>query len=78
MAKTRKELGPACVLTDIDVRAIRDRQHLTQIEFSERYGIPVWTLRKWEQEERQPDTSALILLTVIDREPDAVMRALRR
>jgi len=34
-------------------------------------------LRNWEQGVRNPEGAARILLQVVDREPDAVMRALR-
>jgi DNA-binding transcriptional regulator YiaG len=60
------------------VRAIRWRQGLSQHEFAARYGIPLATLRAWEQDLVQPDPVALVLLIVIDRQPDAVLRALRR
>jgi len=33
------------------------------------------TVRNWEQGGRQPEGPARILLQVIDREPEAVMRA---
>jgi DNA-binding transcriptional regulator YiaG len=60
------------------VRAIRWRQGLSQHEFAARYGIPLATLRAWEQDLVQPDPIALVLLIVIDRQPDAVLRALQR
>jgi DNA-binding transcriptional regulator YiaG len=60
------------------VRAIRWRQGLSQHEFAARYGIPLATLRAWELDLVQPDAIALVLLIVIDRQPDAVLRALRR
>jgi putative transcriptional regulator len=59
------------------VRAIRWRQGLNQNEFADRYGIPLGTLRAWEQDLAQPDAVARVLLMVIDERPDAVVRALR-
>ena len=41
-----------------------------------RFGILPSTLRDWEQNRRHPDGAARILLIVIDKEPDAVTRAL--
>jgi putative transcriptional regulator len=64
--------------THVDVRAIRQRQGLTQPEFAERYGLALGSLRDWEQDRTQPDGAARVLLTVIDKEPAAVQRALRR
>jgi putative transcriptional regulator len=63
-------------LADVDVKAIRERQHLTQAEFAARYGISLGRLRDWEQGRSPIDSPARLLLTVIDREPEAVERAL--
>jgi len=62
----------------IDVRAIRRKQKLTQSAFAYRYGFALSALRDWEQGRRQPERSARILLRVIEREPEAVERALAR
>jgi putative transcriptional regulator len=63
---------------DIDVKAIRTRLRLTQTEFAHRFGIPPGTLRDWEQHRRRPEGPARVLLVVIDKEPEAVNRALAR
>ncbi|TWB36922.1 helix-turn-helix domain-containing protein [Nitrospirillum pindoramense] len=60
----------------IDVRAIREGTGLTQEAFAARYGFPLAALEKWESGARHPRGSDLVLLTVIDRELDAVNRAL--
>jgi len=60
----------------VDVAAIRKRQKLSQEAFADRYGLSLGTVRDWEQQRRSPDRAALILLSVIDREPEAVTRAL--
>lgn len=36
------------------IRELRDKVGLTQKAFAERYGIPLSTLRKWEQGEASP------------------------
>jgi putative transcriptional regulator len=61
----------------IDVAAIRKRSGMSQARFASRFGIPLGTLRDWEQHRRLPDQTARVLLSVIDREPAAVERALR-
>jgi putative transcriptional regulator len=61
----------------VDVRAVRRRRGLTQVEFAARYGFSLGRLRDWEQGRTQPEPAHRILLTVIDREPDALARALR-
>ena len=62
--------------SDIDVRAIRAQRGLSQAKFAQRYGFPLETLKKWEQKTRRPNGAALVLLRVIERDPDAVEAAL--
>jgi len=62
---------------EIDVRAIRGRLGLTQQEFADRFGFNIDMLRHWEQGRRVPKGPTRAYLMVIDREPDAVQRALR-
>lgn len=61
-----------------DVPAIRRKLGFTQQEFAARFGVSLGTLRNWEQGVRLPEGPARVLLTVIDREPEAVKRALAR
>ncbi len=58
------------------VQQTRSRLRLTQAEFSDKFHIPLGTLRDWERGVSVPDTSARTLLRVIAREPEAVLRAL--
>ncbi len=58
------------------VRLARQALGLSQAEFASRFRIPVATLRDWEQGRRKPDATGLAYLTVIERDPDAVVRAL--
>jgi len=60
----------------VDVRATRRKQKLTQEAFARRYGFTVGAVRDWEQGRYQPDQAARAYLLVIDREPEAVQRAL--
>ena len=62
---------------EIDVKAIRSRLSLTQQQFATRFGFNITTLRHWEQGRRVPDGTARAYLRVIDREPQAVQKALR-
>jgi putative transcriptional regulator len=57
-------------------KAIRDGLGLTQKEFARQFQIAVGTLRDWEQGLHVPDTTATAYLRVIEREPEAVLRAL--
>lgn len=60
----------------VDVRAIRKKLGLSQTAFATRYGFSIGRVRDWEQGRSNIDTPSRILLTVIDKEPDAVERAL--
>jgi putative transcriptional regulator len=64
------------VPADIDVHNIRMRLGLSQEAFAMRFGLPVGTVRDWEQRRRTPEGPARVLLTVIEKEPEAVRRAL--
>ena len=64
------------VPSNLDVRAIRTKLKMSQNAFAARFGILPSTLRDWEQNRRRPDGAARVLLMVIDKEPDAVTRAL--
>ena len=60
----------------VNIRRTRTRLHLTQRRFAKLIGVPASTLRNWEQGRTQPDGPARALLTVAEREPEAVLRAL--
>ena len=59
-----------------DIAAIRKRLGLSQARFALCFGISPATLRDWEQGRRHPEGPAKVLLRVIDKEPEAVLRAL--
>ena len=59
-----------------DVRALRTGLGLTQAEFAALFGVSVHTLRNWEQGRRAPEGPACALLKVIEKEPEAALRAL--
>ena len=58
------------------VKIIRRALGLSQEEFSERYQIPIGTLRDWEQGRSVPDQPARAYLKVIARAPEAARNAL--
>jgi putative transcriptional regulator len=75
---TEAELADAVPIYPVDLKKLRRRLGLTQESFAARFGFSLGTLRNWERGRRRPDGPAQILLQVIDREPEAVERALRR
>ena len=63
--------------TDADyARAIRAATKLTQAEFAHRIGVPIETVRNWEQGKRSPRGPARALLKVIETAPDLAFAAL--
>ena len=48
----------------LDVRALRNRSQLTQVEFAERLGVPLETIRNWEQGKREPRGPARALAEI--------------
>ena len=58
------------------VRDLRRRARLTQPEFAARLGVPVETIRNWEQGKRAPRGPARALLAVFAHSPETVFAAL--
>jgi putative transcriptional regulator len=64
------------IMVPTDVKAIRAKFGLSQQRFAKTFALKLATLRDWEQERRMPHGPARTLLQIIDREPEAVRRAL--
>jgi len=62
----------------VDVKKIRQRLGLSQEAFAQTYGFALSAVRDWEQGRRKPERSARILLKIVEKEPEAVTRALAR
>jgi len=61
---------------EIDVKAIREKLHVSQKEFASYFAVSVRTIQEWEQHRRIPTTIARNFLKVIDKAPKAVLKAL--
>jgi putative transcriptional regulator len=61
---------------EVNVKKIRRRLGLSQEAFAQKYGFALSALRDWEQGRRRPERSARILLKIVEKEPEAVTRAL--
>ena len=57
-------------------RNVRSRTGLTQTVFAARIGVPVETVRNWEQGKRSPRGPARALLKVIEQAPEAAFAVL--
>ena len=60
------------------VARLRRRLRISQFAFAERYGLPIGTLRQWEQGIREPDAAAKGFLAVIEADPEFAAEAIRR
>ncbi len=60
----------------VDVKRIRSKLGMSQNEFASAFGISVSTLRHWERGDRVPHGPALVLLNIVEKEPEAVLKAL--
>jgi putative transcriptional regulator len=86
-ATARTEIEASCLetpsletpcLATVGVRDLRRRARLTQQEFADKVGVPVETIRNWEQGKRMPRGPARALLAVIAHAPDTVFAALSK
>lgn len=75
--RSKKEASRTFHMDRLDIRRIREGYKLTQAEFAAMLGISVRTLRNWEQGRRVPEGSAMVLLRVAARHPEAVLDAVK-
>jgi putative transcriptional regulator len=59
-------------------RRVRAATRLTQADFAARLGVPVETVRNWEQGKRLPRGPARALLKLIERAPHFTFAVLAR
>jgi putative transcriptional regulator len=64
------------LMEPIDITAIRAALGMSQAEFARAFSLNPAALREWEQRRHAPRGPALTLLRIIEREPEAVRRAL--
>jgi putative transcriptional regulator len=68
--------GEAHARDAVYAKGIRARAKLTQAEFAARIGVPIETVRNWEQGKRSPRGPARALLKMIDRAPQVAFAVL--
>lgn len=80
IAHAKGEEAGVCIYRsgNIDIKALRARIGMTQEQFAARFGFSTATLRHWERGDRTPRGPALVLLNVIEHNPQAVMDALAK
>ena len=72
----KQEGFKAHVPQEVDVKAIRNRLGMMQAKFSDTFGFSLDAIKHWEGGRRTPEAPARTLLTVIDKNPAAVLTAL--
>jgi putative transcriptional regulator len=60
----------------VNVKEIRHQLHMTQSKFSDCFGFSLDAVKHWEGGRRTPESSARAFLTVIAKNPEAVIAAL--
>ena len=60
----------------VNVKALREKTKMTQVEFATAFGISLGTLRHWERGDRTPHGPALVLLNLVQKEPQTILRVL--
>lgn len=68
--------GDALLHTPVALQQVRKKANLTQAQMAPLMGMSLSGYRKWEQEQRQLSGPAAMLLRVLEKEPEAVKRAL--
>lgn len=68
--------GPAILHEALTPREVRKQAKLTQAQMAPLMGMSLSGYRKWEQGTRRVSGPAAMLLRVIQKEPEAVRRAL--
>jgi putative transcriptional regulator len=71
-----KQASRKFVYSTVDVKAIRTKLKYSQSQFAMMIGVSLRTLQNWEQGRRHPDGPAQALLRVVDKNPEAVEKAL--
>jgi putative transcriptional regulator len=78
IAIEKGELAPARATVYFgphEMKKIRTKLKMSQREFSDRFGIPIETIRHWEQGRRQPDRAAMAFYQVLEKQPKAALEA---
>ena len=66
------------VAPEPNVVAIRGKTGLSQPVFAKSIGVPLGTLKNWEQGRRRPEGPARVLLALIEKRPSIVQDELVR
>lgn len=68
--ETREKIEPAQITAE-EVKAIREKLHLSQAVFAQKLRTSVRTYQGWEQGRTKPSVHAALLLRMVDKSPQA-------
>ncbi len=78
-AHARGEVVPGTVVRKpVDVKKVRAKVGMSQVEFSSTFGFSLGAVRDWEQGRATPEMSNTILMHGIIMNPDFVKEAARK
>ncbi|STY91471.1 NadS family protein [Moraxella bovis] len=77
IAITKGEQAPSRVFTyeRPDIKEVRAKTGLSQIQFAKKLNISPKTLQNWEQGTRTPTGPAITLIRLLDKNPDLLNMA---
>ncbi len=56
-----------------DIKAIREKTGLSQTVFAKKLNISFKTLQNWEQGRRKPTGPAVVLINLIEKNPELIL-----
>ncbi|MCJ2037481.1 transcriptional regulator [Methylobacterium sp. J-059] len=78
IARGEREAAKFHIPAEINVKAIRQRLHLSQDDFAYEYGFSANQIRDWEQGRSRPLGALRLYLLMISHDPEAVLAMLRQ
>ncbi|MDP8213314.1 MAG: NadS family protein [Candidatus Zapsychrus exili] len=76
IADGKKKPSRKFKIKPVDIKSIRKKLKFSQDQFANIVGIPVATLRNWEQGRTNPEGPARVLITAIRNNPRGVIKAI--
>lgn len=76
IADGKKKASRRFTVTALDIKALRQKLKLSQLQFAATIGISVATLRNWEQGRTNPEGPARVLIIAIKNDPRSVIKAI--
>jgi len=64
------EAKPVPKITGKEIVELRERMHVSRAVFANRLRTNVRTLENWEQERAQPSAQAVLLIKLVERNPE--------